>query len=104
MKEVFQSIFSGFNYIMSLPEHLIEPLEFLPEFLKDALIDSLNLVPFLFIVFILIELLEHYFTKKRHLVVFFMKKIGPAFWKFICINSSVWFFCNCKYFVHKKNS
>ncbi|MCM1339664.1 MAG: arsenic efflux protein [Muribaculaceae bacterium] len=51
----------------------------LPEFVADALADSLKLVPFLFVVFIIIELLEHYFVKKRHLVVFFMKKIGPAF-------------------------
>lgn len=79
MKEILQSIFSGFNYIMSLPEHLIEPIEFLPEFFKDALIDSLNFVPFLFLIFVLIELLERYFTKKKHLFVFFMKKIGPLF-------------------------
>lgn len=79
MKEILQSIFSGFSYVMSLPEHLIEPLEFLPEFLKDALIDSLNLVPFLFVIFVLIEVLERYFTKKKHLFVFFMKKIGPLF-------------------------
>ena len=68
-----------FEIITNLPKFFIEPVEFLPEFVKDALIDSLNLVPFLFIVFIVIELLEHYFVKKRHLVVFFMKKIGPAF-------------------------
>lgn len=75
MKEILLSIFSGFNYA----QYLIEPLEFLPEFLKDALIDSLNLVPFLFIIFILIEILERFFTKKKHLFVFFMKKIGPLF-------------------------
>lgn len=75
MKEILLSIFSGFNFA----EHLIEPLEFLPEFLKDALIDSLNLIPFLFVIFILIEVLERYFTKKKHLFVFFMKKIGPLF-------------------------
>ena len=69
----------SFKYITSLPEHLIEPLEFLPEFLKDAMIDSLNLVPFLFFIFVLIEILEHYFAKKKHLVVFWMKKIGPLF-------------------------
>lgn len=75
MKEILLSIFSGFNYA----EHLIEPLEFLPEFLKDALIDSLNLLPFLFIIFIFLEVLEQYFAKKKHLFVFFMKKIGPLF-------------------------
>ena len=79
MQQILQSLISGFNYIISLPEHLIEPLEFLPEFVKEPLIESINLVPFLFIIFILIEVLERYFTKKKHLFVFFMKKIGPLF-------------------------
>jgi len=69
----------SFDYLTSLPEHLIEPIEFLPDFLKDAMIDSLNLVPFLFLIFVLIEILEQYLTKKKHLFVFFMKKIGPLF-------------------------
>lgn len=79
MNNILHSIHSGFNLITSLPEHLIEPIGFLPEYLKEALIDSLNLIPFLFIVFLLIEILEQYFTKKKHLFVFFIKKIGPLF-------------------------
>lgn len=79
MQGLLHSLLVGFQYIFSLPEHLIEPISFLPEFFKDALIDSLNLVPFLFIVFLLIEVIEQYFTKKKHLLVFFMKKVGPAF-------------------------
>ena len=79
MNGIFQAVYQGFNFMTSLPEHIIEPMEFLPEFLKEALIDSLNLVPFLFVIFILIEILERYFAKKKHLFVFFMKKIGPLF-------------------------
>lgn len=79
MNGIFQTLYQGFNFMTSLPEHIIEPMEFLPEFLKEALIDSLNLVPFLFVIFILIEVLERYFAKKKHLFVFFMKKIGPLF-------------------------
>ncbi len=67
------------NYIWNLPENLIEPIGFLPDFLKDALIDSLSLVPFLFVIFVLIEIIEQYFTKKKHLFVFFIKKVGPLF-------------------------
>ena len=67
------------GYIWNLPENLIEPIEFLPDFLKDALIDSLGLIPFLFLIFILIEIVEQYYTKKKHLFVFFIKKIGPLF-------------------------
>ena len=64
---------------MELLEHIIEKIPFLPEFAQEALVDSLKLVPFLFIMFLLIEILEQYFTKKKHLVVFFMKKVGPFF-------------------------
>lgn len=73
------SIFQIFDYILHLPKLLIEPIGFLPEFFKEALIDSINLIPFLFLVFLLIEIIEQYFTKKRHLFVFFVKKIGPLF-------------------------
>lgn len=74
-----ENILNIAKYIWNLPANLIEPIEFLPDFLKDALIDSLNLVPFLFIIFLLIEFIEQYFTKKRHLFVFFIKKVGPLF-------------------------
>lgn len=79
MNAILQTVVNCYQYLSELPANLIEPLEFLPEFLKDALIDSLNLVPFLFVIFVFIEVLEHYFAKKKHLVVFFMKKIGPLF-------------------------
>jgi len=74
-----KSILNILSYIWNLPENLIEPLEFLPDFLKDALIDSIGLIPFLFIIFLLIEVIEQFFTKKRHLFVFFIKKVGPLF-------------------------
>lgn len=67
------------KFLWNLPEELIEPLEFIPDFLKDALIDSLGLIPFLFIIFVLIEFIERYYAKKRHLFVFWIKKVGPLF-------------------------
>lgn len=42
MNGIFQALYQGFNFMTSLPEHIIEPMEFLPEFLKEALIDSLK--------------------------------------------------------------
>ncbi len=78
MQNILQSLYAGFNFLTSIPERLISPLG-MPEFLGEAFVDSLNLVPFLFIVFLLIEILEQYFTKKKHLFVFFIKKIGPLF-------------------------
>ena len=79
MSNILHFMVLTFKSLTSLPENLIEPIEWLPEFLKDAMIDSLNLVPLLFIIFVLLEVLEHYFAKKKHLVVFWMKKIGPLF-------------------------
>ena len=79
MTNILHSIGYIFNFVMSLPEELIEPIEFLPDFLKDAMIDSLNLIPFLFVIFVFIEIVEHYMTKKKHLFVFWMKKVGPLF-------------------------
>lgn len=76
---MLNSVMDCIKFLLSLPANLIEPIEFLPEFFKDALIDSINLIPFLFLVFLLIEIIEQYFTKKRHLFVFFIKKIGPLF-------------------------
>lgn len=79
MQELLHSILNVIKYFTQIPSHLIEPIGFLPEFFKDALIDSLNLIPFLFLVFLLIEVIEQYFTKKKHLFVFYIKKIGPLF-------------------------
>jgi len=67
------------NFIWNMPEELIEPIAFLPDFLKDALIDSLGLIPFLFLIFLIIEFVERYYAKKRHLFVFWIKKVGPLF-------------------------
>lgn len=74
-----ETILNILKFIWNLPEELIEPLEFIPDFLKDALIDSLGLIPFLFVIFVFIEIIERYYTKKRHLFVFWIKKVGPLF-------------------------
>ncbi len=79
MHNFLTTVANVFDFIMNLTENLIEPIGFIPDFLKDALIDSINLVPFLFIIFIFIEIIERYYTKKRHLFVFWIKKIGPLF-------------------------
>ncbi len=79
MHTILETVMHIGEYILNLPENLIEPIEFLPDFLKDALIDSISLIPFLFIIFVLIEIIERYYTKKRHLFVFWIKKVGPLF-------------------------
>ena len=51
----------------------------------DTLIDTLKLVPFLFIAFLLIELFEHKFSKKSIKVVESSGKYGPIFGSFLGI-------------------
>lgn len=48
-----------------------------PEFIQDALIDSIKLIPFLFFIFVLIEIFENYFSKKITVLLKYSQKIGP---------------------------
>lgn len=50
----------------------------IPEFAADAIADSVSLLPFLFIIFVFIELFEHYFSKKVVSFLRYSKKIGPV--------------------------
>lgn len=66
----FNSLILGWSnkYIDMLPA---------ADFVKDALIDSINLVPFLFIIFFVIELFEIYFSRKVKHLPHHTQKIGP---------------------------
>ena len=79
MHDILQLIVHCYNFLSELPANLIDSIPFLPEWSKDAIADSLNLIPFLFVVFLLIEIVEQYFTRKKHLFVFYIKKVGPLF-------------------------
>lgn len=50
----------------------------IPEFAADAIADSISLLPFLFIIFVFIELFEHYFSKKVVSFLRYSEKIGPV--------------------------
>ena len=56
---------------------IIQLLNHLPEFLSDAVIDSIKLLPSLLIIFLLIEIFENYFARKIENIVLFSKKFGP---------------------------
>ena len=49
------------------------------DYLIDALIDSIKLLPYLFITFIILELLEHKLNKKNEKILVNNKKYGPIF-------------------------
>lgn len=61
--EIVKVINNTNSYILGWSNNIIEKLP-LADFIKDAIIDSLNLVPFLFVIFFFIELFEIYFSKK----------------------------------------
>lgn len=47
------------------------------DWLKDAICDSVHIVPFLFFIFLLIEIFENYFSSKIKALTGYSKKIGP---------------------------
>lgn len=47
------------------------------EIILDTLIDSLKIIPFLFIAFLIIELIEHKLTNKNKKIITKSKKVGP---------------------------
>lgn len=64
----FVKAINTFNsFLLGWSNQFIENLP-VADFIKDALIDSINLIPFLFVIFFFIEIFEIYFSKKiKHL-------------------------------------
>lgn len=58
------------DYIFSPLDNIIENLPF-EEWILDAVIDSIHLLPFLFVIFVIIEILEFYFSDK---IDYYVKK------------------------------
>ncbi len=64
------------SFILGWSNQFIEKLP-VADFFKDALIDSINLLPFLFVIFFFIELFEIYFSKKITHLSHHSKFSGP---------------------------
>ena len=47
------------------------------EIIKDTILDSIKLLPFLFLTFLIIELIEHKLTKHLEKIIIKFKRIGP---------------------------
>lgn len=62
-------LFGGFDAF-------IESLTF-ADWVKDAICDSVHLIPFLFLIFLLIEIFENYFSHKIKNISGYSKKVGP---------------------------
>ncbi|MCM1339663.1 MAG: arsenic efflux protein [Muribaculaceae bacterium] len=74
-----EELLNHIQEVLGVPEFLIGQCNFLPEFVKSSLITSINFIPWLYILYFGIELLERFFMKNIHLLVKFMKMFGPIF-------------------------
>ena len=61
------------NLFFSPFDNFINKIPF-DEWVSDAIIDSVHLIPFLFFIFVVIEILEFYFSKKVHSLIIHTKK------------------------------
>lgn len=75
--EFVKSINTFNSFILGWSNQFIEKLP-VADFFKDALIDSINLLPFLFVIFFFIELFEIYFSKKINHLSHHSKFSGPV--------------------------
>lgn len=75
MEEILQHI----QEVLGVPEFLISNCTFLPEYIKDALISSINFIPWLYFLYYGIELLERFLLTHIHLLVKLIKRLGPIF-------------------------
>ena len=64
------------------------------EIIKDTLIDSIKLLPFLFITYILMEYIEHKMGKKSKEIIKKSDKYGPLFGSILGISISNKLICS----------
>lgn len=75
MEEILNNIIE----VLSVPTLLINQCTFLPEYIREALITSINFIPWLYILYYGIELLERFFMQRINLLVRLIKGFGPLF-------------------------
>lgn len=75
MEEILQHI----QEVLGVPAFLISHCNFLPDYIKDALISSINFIPWLYFLYYGIELLERFFVTHINLLVKLIQRLGPLF-------------------------
>ena len=65
------------DFIFGPIDSLIEKIPMI-DWAKDALIDSLHMVPFLLFIFVIIEFIEYYFSYKMNFLLKHSNKAGPV--------------------------
>jgi hypothetical protein len=72
----FELVATMTNFIFGPLNSLIEKIPTF-DWVKDALIDSIHMLPFLFVIFFIVEFIEYYFSNKMNSLVKHSKKTGP---------------------------
>lgn len=67
--------------------------------LLDTIIDSLKLLPFLFLAYLIMEYIEHKISDKAKEKIKKSDKFGPAIRWIVWAISSMWIFCSCNEFL-----
>lgn len=75
MEEILQHI----QEILGVPAFLINHCDFLPQYIKEALISSINFIPWLYILYYGIELLERFFLTHINFLIRLIQKLGALF-------------------------
>lgn len=75
MEEILQHI----QEVLGVPEILINQCTFLPVYIREALITSVNFIPWLYFLYYAIELLERFFLKHIGLFLKLIQRLGAFF-------------------------
>lgn len=82
---VIESYIPNFGEILGVPKFLINQIYFLPDYVRQAIIEALYFVPLLYFLYLAIEILEHFFMWQIPFLLKCIKKVGPLFGIFISI-------------------
>jgi len=75
MEDIIQHI----QDILGIPEFLINQCTFLPQYIKDALLESIRFIPWLYVLYYGIELLERFFLKHIQVFIRLIQRFGAFF-------------------------
>ena len=74
------------------------------DILLDAIIDSIKLLPFLLITYLIMEYIEHKTKNKTKEAIKKSGKYGPFIGGVLRSCSTMWFFCICHQFICSKSN
>ena len=80
--EIISKITGINDYLFGFIDNFIDGLS-IADFAKDAICDSIHLIPFLFLIFVFIEWIETYYTYKIKNISEFSYKYGPLIGAFV---------------------